>query len=66
MEPFIYDNYRSKSGNCISGNADGSNLLPWGATGIPIISLSSADSETHSASEAAKDAAYVKKVFTEL
>ena len=61
-----YDNYRSTSGNCISGNADGSNLLSWGATRQPIIALSSAESETYSASEVAKDAAYVKKVFTEL
>ena len=41
-------------------------MLSWGATRQPIIALSSAESETYAASEAAKDAAYVKKVFTEL
>jgi len=61
-----YDNYRSTTGYAISGNADGSNLLSWTANRQPIVALSSSESEWYAASEAAKEAAYVSNLFTDL
>ena len=39
-----YDNYRSTSGYCTTGNTDGSNMLSWGSLRQSVVALSSAES----------------------
>jgi hypothetical protein len=61
-----YDNYRSTSGYCTTGNTDGSNMLSWGSLRQSVVALSSAESEWYAAVEAAKEALYVQKIFVDL
>jgi hypothetical protein len=61
-----YDNYRSTSGFCTTGNSDGSNMLSWGSLRQSVIALSSAESEWYAAVESAKEALYVQKIFVDL
>jgi hypothetical protein len=61
-----WDNYRSTSGFCVTGNLNGSNIISWGSLRQPVVALSSAESEWYAAVESAKEALYIQKVFKDL
>ena len=61
-----YDNHRSTTGWTASGNNDGSNLLSWCSHRQSTIALSSCESETNAAVDAAQEAVYVRGLLADL
>ena len=59
----IYDNYRSTTGWCATAH---DNLLSWTSHRQSTVAQSTSESEWHAAADAAKEAAYLKKLFYEL
>jgi hypothetical protein len=59
----FYDNYRSTTGwGCTSGY----NLLSWTSHRQPVVAQSSAESEWYAAADAAKEAEFIKNIFSDL
>ena len=59
----FYDNYRSTTG---WGSTSGYNLLSWTSHRQPVVAQSSAESEWYAAADAAKEAEFIKNIFSDL